>query len=160
MRNVTRAIVFAGALFCHATSARAAVEILAEKAAIRTEGGPNPGGGRNLWSNGRVGQSLRIAVAMPMSVFEQVENLLRQQRLDFHVLRHEPVYTSEEAARIRGTPSSSGAKALICKGPILHAKGDSSGAKLYPPFGITNQQGHGAFAGWSLGITVFCHQIE
>ncbi|MCY2992485.1 MAG: hypothetical protein NTY19_32080, partial [Planctomycetota bacterium] len=27
-----------------------------------------------------------------------------------------PVYTSEEAARVRGTPLASGAKALVCKG--------------------------------------------
>ena len=32
------------------------------------------------------------------------------------MLRHEAVYTSEEAAAVRGTPLSSGAKALICKG--------------------------------------------
>ncbi len=32
------------------------------------------------------------------------------------MLRHEPVYTSEEAARVRGTPLASGAKALIVKG--------------------------------------------
>jgi Ala-tRNA(Pro) deacylase len=56
------------------------------------------------------------AVTMPMPVFEQVENLLGQYHVDFTVLRHEPVYTSEEAARIRGTTLSSGAKALICKG--------------------------------------------
>jgi Ala-tRNA(Pro) deacylase len=31
-------------------------------------------------------------------------------------MRHEPVYTSEQAASVRGTPLSSGAKALICKG--------------------------------------------
>ena len=35
--------------------------IAAEKAAVRTEGGPNSGGGWNLWSNGRVGQPLRFA---------------------------------------------------------------------------------------------------
>jgi Ala-tRNA(Pro) deacylase len=52
---------------------------------------------------------------MPMSVFEQVENLLKQQHIDFEVARHEPVFTSEEASRIRGTPLSSGAKALVCK---------------------------------------------
>jgi Ala-tRNA(Pro) deacylase len=39
-----------------------------------------------------------------------------KQRVPFTVLRHEPVYTSEEAARVRGTPLASGAKALICKG--------------------------------------------
>jgi Ala-tRNA(Pro) deacylase len=53
---------------------------------------------------------------MPQSVFERVESLLNQHGIAFQVLRHEPVYTSEEAARIRGTPLVSGAKALICKG--------------------------------------------
>jgi Ala-tRNA(Pro) deacylase len=53
---------------------------------------------------------------MSNTVFERVENLLKQRGIEFKVLRHEPVFTSEEAARIRGTPLSSGAKALICKG--------------------------------------------
>jgi Ala-tRNA(Pro) deacylase len=53
---------------------------------------------------------------MAASVFDQVANLLKEQCIAFQVLRHEPVYTSEEAARIRGTPLASGAKALICKG--------------------------------------------
>ena len=50
------------------------------------------------------------------SVFDRVETLLTQHGIAFQVLRHEPVFTSEDAARIRGTPLSSGAKALICKG--------------------------------------------
>ena len=53
---------------------------------------------------------------MAPSVFERVESLLKQHGIAFQVLRHEPVYTSEEAARVRGTPLASGAKALICKG--------------------------------------------
>jgi Ala-tRNA(Pro) deacylase len=53
---------------------------------------------------------------MTASVFERVENLLNRHGIAFQVLRHEPVYTSEEAARIRGTPLASGAKALVCKG--------------------------------------------
>ena len=53
---------------------------------------------------------------MAASVFERVENLLKQHGIACQVLRHEPVYTSEEAARVRGTPLASGAKALICKG--------------------------------------------
>jgi Ala-tRNA(Pro) deacylase len=53
---------------------------------------------------------------MSSSVFERVESLLQQHETDFQVLRHEPVYTSEEAARVRGTPLASGAKALVCKG--------------------------------------------
>jgi Ala-tRNA(Pro) deacylase len=53
---------------------------------------------------------------MSLSVFDRVERLLREQGIVFSVLRHEAVYTSEEAARIRGTPLASGAKALVCKG--------------------------------------------
>jgi endo-1,4-beta-xylanase len=43
-----------------AASASADFVVEAEKAAIRTEGGPNAGGGWNLWSSGRVGQPLRF----------------------------------------------------------------------------------------------------
>ncbi len=52
---------------------------------------------------------------MSESIFERVENFLRQQRIDFRVLRHEPVFTSEQAAAVRGVPLASGAKALVCK---------------------------------------------
>jgi len=53
---------------------------------------------------------------MSESVFQRVEALLRERDVTFSVLRHAPVYTSEEAARVRGTPLASGAKALVCKG--------------------------------------------
>jgi Ala-tRNA(Pro) deacylase len=53
---------------------------------------------------------------MASSVFDRVGSLLKQHGIAFQVLRHTPVYTSEEAARVRGTPLASGAKALICKG--------------------------------------------
>ena len=49
------------------------------------------------------------------SVFERVESLLTRHGIRFDVLRHAPVYTSEEAAAVRGVPLASGAKALICK---------------------------------------------
>jgi Ala-tRNA(Pro) deacylase len=52
---------------------------------------------------------------MSSSVSDRVESLLKQYGIVFQVLRHEPVYTSEEAARVRGTPLASGAKALIVK---------------------------------------------
>ena len=52
----------------------------------------------------------------PSTVFDRVESLLKEHGIAFQVLRHEPVYTSEEAARVRGTPLASGAKALVCKG--------------------------------------------
>jgi Ala-tRNA(Pro) deacylase len=53
---------------------------------------------------------------MSESVFQRVESLLKQHAVAFDVLRHEPVYTSEQAAAVRGTSLSSGAKALLCKG--------------------------------------------
>jgi hypothetical protein len=49
---------------------------------------------------------------MQESVYDRVESLLKQHGIAFQVLRHEPVYTSEEAARMRGTPLASGAKQL------------------------------------------------
>lgn len=58
----------------------------------------------------------RFAKVDMSDCFNRVEDLLRKHGVDFQVLRHEPVYTSEEAARVRGTPLCSGAKALICKG--------------------------------------------
>lgn len=53
---------------------------------------------------------------MSQSIFQRVEGKLKQHGVAFDVLRHEPVYTSEQAAAVRGTPLASGAKALICKG--------------------------------------------
>jgi Ala-tRNA(Pro) deacylase len=52
---------------------------------------------------------------MTSSVFDRLAGLIEQHGVPFDVLRHEPVYTSDDAARVRGTPLSSGAKALICK---------------------------------------------
>ncbi len=49
------------------------------------------------------------------SLFERLEAWLTDRQAAFSVSRHEPVYTSEEAARVRGTALSSGAKALIVK---------------------------------------------
>ena len=49
------------------------------------------------------------------TVFERIEQLLSRHNVEFQVFRHAPVYTSAEAAAIRGATLSSGAKALICK---------------------------------------------
>jgi prolyl-tRNA editing enzyme YbaK/EbsC (Cys-tRNA(Pro) deacylase) len=48
-------------------------------------------------------------------VFQRVADLLASKSVPYDVLRHAPVFTSEEAAAVRGTPLASGAKALICK---------------------------------------------
>ena len=52
---------------------------------------------------------------MNESVFLRLERLLKERGVDFGVLRHQPVFTSEEAAAVRGVALSTGAKALICK---------------------------------------------
>ena len=52
---------------------------------------------------------------MAASVFERLQDWLTQSGVPFTVLRHEPVFTSEQAAAVRGTPLASGAKALIVK---------------------------------------------
>jgi Ala-tRNA(Pro) deacylase len=49
------------------------------------------------------------------TIFERVHELLQGAHVPFTVLRHEPVFTSEQAAAVRGTPLASGAKALIVK---------------------------------------------
>jgi Ala-tRNA(Pro) deacylase len=52
---------------------------------------------------------------MAESVFTRVCGLLDGKKLPYDVLRHAPVFTSEEAAAVRGTSLASGAKALVCK---------------------------------------------
>lgn len=52
---------------------------------------------------------------MAATVFERIERRLAEGNVPFTVLRHEPVFTSAEAARVRGTTLASGAKALVCK---------------------------------------------
>jgi Ala-tRNA(Pro) deacylase len=50
---------------------------------------------------------------MATAVSERLEQWLRAEGARFCVLEHAPVFTSEEAARVRGTPPESGAKALV-----------------------------------------------
>ena len=52
---------------------------------------------------------------MAATVFERIEEMLRQAGVAFRVHRHAPVYTSQEAAAVRGTSLASGAKALVVK---------------------------------------------
>jgi Ala-tRNA(Pro) deacylase len=52
---------------------------------------------------------------MPPSVFERLQEKLQQAGVAFTVSRHQAVFTSEEAAAVRGAPLSSGAKALVVK---------------------------------------------
>lgn len=52
---------------------------------------------------------------MNETVFLRLEGLLKERGVDFAVLQHRPVFTSEEAATVRGVALSTGAKALICR---------------------------------------------
>jgi Ala-tRNA(Pro) deacylase len=52
---------------------------------------------------------------MPTSVFDRLHERLQASGVAFTVLRHEPVYTSEQAAAVRAVPLASGAKALVLK---------------------------------------------
>ena len=52
---------------------------------------------------------------MALTVFDRLSGFLQGKGVKFSVLQHAPVFTSEEAAAVRGTSLASGAKALICK---------------------------------------------
>jgi len=56
------------------------------------------------------------------SVFEKIIALLEESRVNYQLTEHEPVFTSEEAAKVRGVPLEWGAKAIVFaadKKPIL-----------------------------------------
>jgi Ala-tRNA(Pro) deacylase len=48
-------------------------------------------------------------------VTDRLERWLRESGVEFRIFEHEPVRTSEEAARVRGTPLEQGAKALVVR---------------------------------------------
>lgn len=50
-----------------------------------------------------------------MKIFEKIKDVLDQANLEYSVKHHEPVYTSEQAAEIRGDKLKQGAKAIIMK---------------------------------------------
>jgi Ala-tRNA(Pro) deacylase len=52
---------------------------------------------------------------MSATVFDRLHEKLTAAGVPFTVTRHAPVYTSEEAAAVRGVPLSTGAKALVVK---------------------------------------------
>jgi Ala-tRNA(Pro) deacylase len=47
------------------------------------------------------------------AVAERLDRWLRERGARFRLFEHAPVFTSEEASRVRGTPIESGAKALV-----------------------------------------------
>ena len=79
-----------------------------------------------------------------MNVTARLVTFLRENHAEFDVVTHEPVTTSEEAARVRGTPLEQGAKALVFTAdgrPVLlvlpaHQRVDSRSFKS--AFGVKN----------------------
>lgn len=54
-----------------------------------------------------------IVASNNASAFDKIMTLLKKHTVKFQLYEHEPVYTSEDAAKIRGTDLSAGAKALV-----------------------------------------------
>ncbi|MBI2656356.1 hypothetical protein HYX03_01300, partial [Candidatus Woesearchaeota archaeon] len=62
-------------------------------------------------------------------VFAKIRDILNKEKIEFEVLEHKPVYTSKEAAEVRGTELRQGTKALICKTEEGFIQACVSGAK-------------------------------
>lgn len=50
-----------------------------------------------------------------MSIYDQIIQFLKSNLVPYQELNHAAIYTSEEAARVRGIDQSSGAKSLLLK---------------------------------------------
>jgi aspartyl-tRNA synthetase len=55
-------------------------------------------------------------------VVEQIKGILEQNNVQFQLVEHAEVRTSEEAAKIRGTKLSEGAKAMVIKSKVYDSK--------------------------------------
>ncbi|MBI2654125.1 aspartate--tRNA ligase [Candidatus Woesearchaeota archaeon] len=62
-------------------------------------------------------------------VFGKIRDVLNKEKIEHEVLEHKPVYTSKEAAQVRGTELKQGCKALICKTEEGFIQAVVSGAK-------------------------------
>ncbi len=49
------------------------------------------------------------------AVFNMIKDVLNKEKIDYEVLEHRPVFTSKEAAEVRGTELKQGTKALVLK---------------------------------------------
>jgi len=50
------------------------------------------------------------------ALFDKIIDALSHDKIEHEVIEHKAVYTSEEAAKVRGTELKQGCKALLCKG--------------------------------------------
>ena len=90
------------------------------------DGAPSPASERQL-------QELHIKLDFVKEahnvVFEKIKNALAMEKMEFEVLEHKPVYTSKEAAEVRGTQLKQGTKALILRTDEGFMQAVVSGAK-------------------------------
>ncbi len=57
-----------------------------------------------------------------MSVYEKIIQILNSNNIEYQAFEHEPTKTCADSARIRGTTTDQGAKALVCfadKTPVM-----------------------------------------
>jgi Cys-tRNA(Pro) deacylase len=52
---------------------------------------------------------------MAEEVFRKIIDLLEKNKIKYKLIEHEPTFTSEESAKVRGTKLKQGAKALVLK---------------------------------------------
>ena len=52
---------------------------------------------------------------MGVHEFYKLKNFLEEHKIEYKVYEHEPVYTSEQAARVRGVELKTGVKAMVLK---------------------------------------------
>lgn len=50
-----------------------------------------------------------------MEVFQKLKKFLKENRIEFREINHQPTFTSEESANVRGEDLSVGGKALVMK---------------------------------------------
>ena len=62
-------------------------------------------------------------------VFSKIRDVLDKEKIEYEVLEHKAVFTSKEAAEVRGTELKQGTKALICKTEEGFIQAVVSGAK-------------------------------
>ena len=62
-------------------------------------------------------------------VLGKIRDVLNKEKIEYEVLEHRPVFTSREAAEVRGTELKQGCKALICKTEEGFIQAVVSGAK-------------------------------
>ena len=63
--------------------------------------------------------------------FEALKVLLDEKNVTYSVFTHEKVFTSEEAARVRGVPLSSGVKSMVVKSSERNTEGVSVGSGFF-----------------------------